>query len=59
MRRSRIAINDLKVQRLELAVCPDVAFYLQNKKRHQLRELEQQYDKRIVILADASSAWMR
>lgn len=53
MRRVRIAINDLKVQRLELAVCPDVAFYLQNKKRHQLSELEQQYDKRILIRADA------
>jgi ribonuclease E len=53
MRRLRIAINDLKVQRLELAACPDVAFYLQNKKRVQLGELEQQYEKRIVIRADA------
>jgi ribonuclease E len=52
MRRLRIAINDLKVQRLELAVCPDVAFYLQNKKRQALSELERQYDKRIVIRAD-------
>jgi ribonuclease E len=53
MRRLRIAINDLKVQRLELACCPDVAFYLQNRKRVQLGELEQHYDKRIVIRADA------
>ena len=53
MRRLRIAINDLKVQRLELAVCPDVAFYLQNKKRQPLSELERQYDKRILIRSDA------
>jgi ribonuclease E len=53
MRRLRIAINDLKVQRVELAVCPDVAFYLQNKKRQPLGELERQYDKRILIRADA------
>ncbi|HEY2589267.1 MAG TPA: Rne/Rng family ribonuclease [Tepidisphaeraceae bacterium] len=52
MRRLRIAINDLKVQRLELAVCPDVAFYLQNKKRQALSDLEHQYDKRILIRAD-------
>ena len=53
MRRLRIAINDLKVQRLELTACPDVVFYLQNKKRQQLGELERIYDKRIVIRADA------
>ena len=49
MRRLRIAINDQRVQRVELSVCPDVAFYLQNKKRQQLAELEDRYNKRIVI----------
>jgi hypothetical protein len=53
MRRLRIAIHDLKVQRAELAVCPDVAFYLQNKKRVQLGDLEIKYKKRILIRADA------
>src|SRR5918993_1852441 len=53
MRRISIAINDLKVSRVELAVCPDVAFYLQNKKRLQIAELEAQYKKRILIRTEA------
>src|SRR4051812_2702637 len=52
MRRIRIAINDLKVARVELAVCPDVAFYLQNKKRMSIAELERQYDKRVLVRSD-------
>src|SRR4051812_19471549 len=52
MRRISIAINDLKVSRVELAVCPDVAFYLLNKKRVALAELEQQYKKRVLIRSD-------
>src|SRR5581483_4255825 len=31
MRRLAIAIHDQRVQRVELSVCPEVAFYLQNK----------------------------
>jgi ribonuclease E len=54
MRRLRIAIHDQRVARVELAVCSDVAFYLQNKKRQQIGELEAQYQKRIVIRADAT-----
>src|SRR5258707_8656299 len=52
MRRLRIAIHDVKVQRAEMAVCPDVAFYLQNKKRFQLADLEEHYNKRILIRAE-------
>ena len=40
MRKLAIALNDLKVARVELSVCPDVAFYLLNKKRSTLAELE-------------------
>ena len=36
MRRLAIAMNDLKVARVEMTVCPDVDFYLQNKKRAQI-----------------------
>src|SRR6476620_3673387 len=32
MRKLAIALNDLKVARAELSVCPDVGFYLLNKK---------------------------
>jgi ribonuclease E len=52
MRRLAIAIHDQRVQRVELSVCPEVAFYLQNKKRAQLVHLEQQTGKRIVIRTD-------
>src|SRR3954468_10209116 len=52
MRRISIAINDLKVERVELAVCPDVAFYLQNKKRLQLAELERHYNKRVLVRSE-------
>jgi ribonuclease E len=49
MRRIAIAINDLKVARVELAVCPDVAFYLQNKKRHSIAQLEDHFKKRVIV----------
>ena len=52
MRRLAIASNDLKVQRVELSVCPDVAYYLLNKKRAQLTELETHTKKRIVVRQD-------
>src|SRR5215212_6684745 len=52
MRRISIAINDLKVARVELAVCPDVVFYLQNKKRVQIADLERQYNKRVLIRSE-------
>src|SRR5256886_16176178 len=40
MRRIAIAINDNRVARVELTVCPEVGFYLQNRKRSQLASLE-------------------
>ena len=54
MRRLAIALNDLKVVRAELAVCPDVAFYLNNKKRAQLTALETSCKKRVVIRSDTT-----
>ncbi|HEX3357799.1 MAG TPA: Rne/Rng family ribonuclease, partial [Tepidisphaeraceae bacterium] len=56
MRRLAIAANDLKVARIELSVCPDVAFYLLNKKRQQLTDLENRVKKRILVRQDASLA---
>jgi len=56
MRRLRIAINDKRVARLELTVCSDVAFYLQNKKREPLSNLEYDYQKQILIRGDTSLA---
>src|SRR4051812_36181695 len=52
MRRLAIALNDLKVARAELGVCSDVAFYLNNKKRSALAELEERTNKRVVVKAD-------
>ena len=52
MRRLAIAIHDQRVQRVELAVCPDVAFYLQNKKRQQLTNLELENRKRIIVRSE-------
>ncbi|MDB5299942.1 MAG: rne, partial [Phycisphaerales bacterium] len=52
MRRLAIAVNDLRVLRVELSVCPDVSLYLQNKKRRQLAGLEESSGKRIVILPE-------
>src|SRR5688500_4011854 len=54
MRRLAIASSDLKVARVELSVCADVSFYLLNKKRRQLAQLEEQTNKRVVIRTDPS-----
>src|SRR5665213_2611715 len=54
MRRLAIAIHDAKVARVELAVNPDVAFSLQNKKRQSLANLEWDTRKRILIRGDAT-----
>ncbi|HTL30129.1 MAG TPA: Rne/Rng family ribonuclease, partial [Tepidisphaeraceae bacterium] len=54
MRRLAIAIHDLKVARVELSVCPDVGFYLLNKKRTQLARLESENRKRIVVKTEPS-----
>src|SRR5688500_11059075 len=52
MRRLAIAVDDQRVVRVELSVCPDVSFYLLNKKRAQLAEMETAAKKRVVIKTD-------
>ncbi|HEX2972901.1 MAG TPA: Rne/Rng family ribonuclease, partial [Tepidisphaeraceae bacterium] len=54
MRRLAIAVNDQRVARVELAVSADVAFYLQNKKRAGLAELESRSGKRILIRSEST-----
>jgi hypothetical protein len=54
MRRLAIAMNDLKVVRVEMTVSPDVSFYLQNKKRAQIVRLEEQFGKRVIISSDST-----
>jgi ribonuclease E len=53
-RRLAIAAHDERVVRIELAVSPDVANYLLNRKRVQLAKLEEQTNKPINVRADAS-----
>src|SRR6266704_888447 len=52
MRRLAIAAHDERVTRVELAVCQEVAFYLQNRKRAELARLEHESGKRIIIRVD-------
>jgi ribonuclease E len=54
MRRLAIAANDQRVARVELAVCPDVAFYLNNRKRQQVSQMEADTGKRILIRSNAA-----
>src|SRR3954451_6716838 len=54
MRRLAIGAHDERVVRVELAVCPDVAFYLQNKKRAEIAALEQESGKRVIVRGDAA-----
>ena len=54
MRRLAIAIYDSRVMRVELAINPDVAYYLQNKKRQALANLEYDTHKQILIKSDAA-----
>jgi len=56
MRRLAISMNDLKVAHVEMTVCPDVAFYLENRKRAQIVKLEEQFNKKIVIRPDTTVA---
>lgn len=54
MRRLAIAVHDDRVARVELSVNSDVSYYLLNKKRSALSQLEEQAGKRIVVGTDAS-----
>ena len=53
MRKLRIALNDSAVVRALLTVHPEVATYLQNKKRYELAKLEQVTEKSVAIVGDA------
>jgi len=56
MRRLAIAAHDDRVERIELAVCPDVGMYVLNKKREALAALEAEVRKRIVVRQDSTLA---
>jgi len=56
MRRLAVAAQDKRVVRVEMAVAPDVTFYLENKKRRAIADLEERSQKRIVIRADSKLA---
>src|SRR4051794_31757059 len=52
MRKLAIAIADQRVERVELIVCPEVAFYLLNRKRAQLATLEDRHRAHVVVRQD-------
>lgn len=52
MRRLAIAVHDERVARVDLTVCPEVAQYLQNRKRTALAQLEEGSSKSILIRPD-------
>ncbi len=53
MRRLAIAVNNSRVIRVELSVCPEVAFYLLNRKRAQISNLESLTHKKVLVRAEA------
>ncbi|HSI36245.1 MAG TPA: Rne/Rng family ribonuclease, partial [Tepidisphaeraceae bacterium] len=56
MRRLAMAAHDQRVVRVELSVSAEVAFYLQNRKRHELAQLEHESGKRVIIKTDPAVA---
>ncbi len=52
MRKLAMAAHHEKVARIELSVCSDVSFYLQNKKRASLAQLESESRRGLVIRPD-------
>jgi ribonuclease E len=56
MRRLAIAAHDERVVRIELAVHPEAAFYLQNRKRAALANLENETNKPVLVRTDDSLA---
>jgi ribonuclease E len=49
MRKLAIVVNNERVQRVELAISPDVGMYLLNKKRSALAQLEDEARKKIIV----------
>lgn len=56
MRRLAIAMNDDRVQRVEIAVCADVAYYLQNRKRAAIAKMEADNNKQVIIKVESQLA---
>src|SRR5437762_6867132 len=56
MRRLAIASHDARISRIELTTCPEVSYYLLNRKRRQLADLEAETTERIVIRQDPTVA---
>jgi len=56
LRQLKASLERDGFDRIEVAVSPDVANYLNNTMRGEMRELEQKSDKEIRILADATVA---
>src|SRR5215208_4365910 len=54
MRKLAMAAHHERVSRVELSVCPDVSFYLLNKKRPSLAALESETRKRIIVRQDVT-----
>jgi ribonuclease E len=52
MRRLAVSIYDSRVARVELTVGPEVNFYLQNRKRVSIAELERKSGKSVIIRSD-------
>ncbi len=52
MRKLAIAIHDERVVRVEISVNADVAFYLQNRKRAAIAEMETRNKKRVIVRID-------
>jgi ribonuclease E len=52
MRRLAVAMYDARVARVELTVGPEVNFYLQNRKRVQIADLERKSGKPVIIRSD-------
>jgi len=54
LRRIAFALNRKGLEALEVRAFPTVALYLLNERRTRLAELENQYGKRVTIIADSS-----
>ncbi len=54
MRMLQLAVHREQVERIEISVCPEVAFELQNRKRRAIVEVESQSGKAVLIRPVAS-----
>src|SRR5688572_7810139 len=54
MRRLAIAAHIEKVARIELSVCPDVSYYLLNRKRERLTAMEHDVKKTVLVRSESN-----